>query len=544
MGPALGPRGLPQTVQNRPLELALSSVRPPAEPSPSVELDAVFTQPDGTRLRVPGFWAGGPQWRVRYASPQIGRHQWRTECSDAGDTGLHGAAGEIEVAPYTGDNPLYLHGPLGVSADRRHFQHADGTPFFWLGDTWWMGLCRRLRFPDEFDTLVADRRRKGFNVVQIVAGLYPDMPPFDPRGSNEAGFPWETDWSRIRPAYFDAADRRIEALVEAGLVPCLVGAWGYFLPWMGIERAKCHWRYLVARYGALPVVWCVAGEANLPFYLEPGFPFDDRAQVRGWTEVARYVRQIDPFRRPASIHPTGLGRLSARGAIGDAALLDFDMLQTGHGLREVLAPTIRTLRASYASEPVMPVLNSEVAYEALLDRIPADIQRLMFWACVLAGAAGHTYGANGIWQVNRSGEPYGASPHGGNYGTLPWEAAMRLDGSRQLGLGKALLERLQWHRFEPHPEWATFAAGAGEDEWDVPYAAGIPAGVRVVYVPRRSPVTVHGLDGGPRYRAAWFDPEGGATSGLAAVEPDADGSWTCPPPDGARSDWVLILDNR
>src|SRR5438128_4943039 len=36
--------------------------------------------------------------------------------------------------------------------------------------------------------------------------------------------------------------------------------------------------------------------------------------------------------------------------------------------------------------------------------------RFMFWACVLSGAAGHSYGANGIWQVNRPGQPYGPSP--------------------------------------------------------------------------------------------------------------------------------------
>jgi hypothetical protein len=40
-------------------------------------------------------------------------------------------------------------------------------------------------------------------------GLYPDMFPFDPRGANEAGFPWEADYARIRPAYFDAADARL-----------------------------------------------------------------------------------------------------------------------------------------------------------------------------------------------------------------------------------------------------------------------------------------------------------------------------------------------
>jgi len=42
-----------------------------------------------------------------------------------------------------------------------------------------MGLTKRFRWPSDFRTLTADRVRKGFSVVQIVAGLYPDMPQFD-----------------------------------------------------------------------------------------------------------------------------------------------------------------------------------------------------------------------------------------------------------------------------------------------------------------------------------------------------------------------------
>jgi hypothetical protein len=41
-------------------------------------------------------------------------------------------------------NPFYTHGPIHVAASHRHFEHADGTPSFWLGDTWWMGLTERL----------------------------------------------------------------------------------------------------------------------------------------------------------------------------------------------------------------------------------------------------------------------------------------------------------------------------------------------------------------------------------------------------------------
>src|SRR4029077_12657955 len=208
--------------------------------------------------------AGKNVWKARYASPTLGVHHFRSDCSEPTDQGLHSVSGTVEIRPYTGENPLYLHGPLRVASGRRYLEHLDHTPFFWLADTWWMGLCHRLRWPEEFQTLAADRKDKGFNTIQIVAGLYPDMFPFDPRGANEAGYPWETNYARITPEYFDAADKRLRYLIDERLTPCIVGAWGYFIPWIGVEKMEKHWRYLIARYGAWPVVWCAAGEANLP----------------------------------------------------------------------------------------------------------------------------------------------------------------------------------------------------------------------------------------------------------------------------------------
>jgi hypothetical protein len=541
-----------QIEQNRMVELEFVSTKACPDPFNSLQFDAIVTEPDGNELRAPGFWAGGDELRVRYSSHKVGRHTYHTECSDPDNKGLHDVSGIIEIIPYTGDNPLFEHGPLKIDPGQRHFAHMDGSPFFWLGDTWWMGLCRRLHL-DEFITLTADRCNKGFTVIQIVAGLYPDMPPFDERGANEEGFPWEPGYSRISPQYFNAADRRLIHLVECGLTPCIVGAWGYFMPWMGVEKLKQHWRYLVARYAALPVVWCTAGEANLPYYLAPGFPYDDRIQVKNWTEVTRYVRRIDSFHRPISIHPTGLGRLSARGAIDDEGLLDFDMLQTGHGLREVLPPTIRTVRDSYQASPRMPILNSEVCYEALLDKIPADIQRLMFWTCMLSGAAGHTYGANGIWQVNRKDQPHGPSPHGGNYGATPWDDAMNLPGAQQLAYGKNLLLQYPWSRFEPHNEWASYVderehaltLDSGDTlQYEVPYAAGIPQAVRIIYIPQRKPIIVHSMEHDIRYIAAFFDPVNGEKTNIGDIQPDASGSWICDPPEDKNPDWVLILDGK
>ncbi|HXP61357.1 MAG TPA: DUF4038 domain-containing protein [Dongiaceae bacterium] len=531
-----------KTEANVMVEVAFKSSRTYADPFNQVTLDVTFTDPRGAALRVPAFWAGGNAWKARYASPVAGTHSFRSECSELQDEGLHGITGKVEVRPYAGGNPLYAHGPLRVASSGRYLEHLDHTPFFWLGDTWWMGLCQRLRWPEEFRALAADRKAKGFNVIQIVAGLYPDMPPFDARGANEAGCPWETNYARIRPEYFDAADRRLGWLVDQGLTPCIVGAWGYFMPWMGVEKMKAHWRYLIARYGAWPVVWCAAGEANLPWYLAPGFPYDDRKQVRDWTEVMRFVRATDPFHRLLTVHPTAINRYTARHATDDSSLLDFDMLQTPHGQRGAVPVTLKAVRESYAASPVMPVIDGEASYEMLNDSLPTAWTRRMFWLCVMNGAAGHTYGANGIWQCNRPGQPHGASPHGGSYGVIPWNEAMHLPGSRQVGLAKALLEQFPWPRFEPHPEWAV-STPESPDVSRQPQAAGIPGRVRIIYVPENEAVEVRGLDSQAKYAATHFDPVSGAKASLGVIQADHRGVWKCPPPPGQDHDWVLVLEN-
>jgi hypothetical protein len=427
-----------------------------------------------------------------------------------------------------------LHGAPRVNKDRRHFEHEDGTPFFWLADTWWMGLCQRFQWPADFQQLTADRAAKGFTVVQIVAGLYPDMPAFDPRGANEAGFPWDKDYSHINPAYFDKADLRIQYLVSNGLTPCIVGCWGYFLQWMGVEKMKRHWRYLVARWGAYPVFWCLAGEGAMPYYLSTNKERDAAEQKQGWTELARYVRSVDPYHHPITIHPNR----SARDCVTDPSVLDFDMLQTGHDDRQSAPNTIKTLTASYAAEPRMPVLDGEVCYEGIMEASRQEVQRFYFWACVLSGAAGHTYGANGIWQVNRRDRPFGPSPHGRSWGDIPWDEAARLPGAAHIGHSKALLMRYPWWRFEPHPEWVS-------PHWDeknywMPYAAGIPGEMRVIFMPTLwNPPQVKSLEPGA-WRGFFFDPRTGRDIPIPEVTPDAAGTWRTPIPPTV-ADWVLVL---
>ncbi len=518
-----------------PMEWSFTSTKQYRNPFSDVDVDVIVRDPDGVELRMPAFWSGLSTWRVRYAAAKPGTHTWRTVATDATNSGLHGQRGTIEAVAYSGSNPLYRHGPLRVASNRRHFEHADGTPFFWLGDTWWMGLVKRLRWPDDFQLLAADRRQKGFTVVQIVAGLYPDMPERDPRGANEAGFPYDESYSQVNPAYFDMADLRIRHLVDSELVPCIVGCWGYYLPILGIEKMKRHWRYLVARWGACPAVWCLAGEGSMPYYLSKSPQRDAAMQKTGWTEIAKYVRSVSAYRNPITIHPSS----SARVTVDDPSVLDLDMLQTGHSDRESIPNTVKQMTGSYAAAPMMPVVNGEVCYEGIQEASRQEVQRFMFWACMLNGAAGHTYGANGIWQVNTPKEPFGASPHGRSWGDTPWQTAYRLPGSAQLGMAKSLLTKYEWWRMEPHPEW--IEPRWSEQNYMQPYGAGIPGELRVFYFPRTGSVNhkVEQLERGVRYRAYWWNPVSGKETDLGTVTGAVEWRPIAPP---ILQDYVLVME--
>ncbi|HEY0828702.1 MAG TPA: DUF4038 domain-containing protein [Bacilli bacterium] len=532
--------------QNDVLELAFSSAKSYQDPFNEIQLKAIFIEPDGKEKVVSAFWSGDQVWKIRYSSAQRGQHPFRTVCSDINNEDLHGQEGRIEVSRYEGSNRLLEHGGLQSSANKSFLEHVDGTPFFWLADTWWMCLTKRLVWPDDFKLLTKDRVDKGFTVIQLVAGLFPDMDPLDDRGANEAGLVWNDDFSCINPAYFDKVDEKIIWLVQSGLVPCIVGCWGYYLEHAGEEVIRKHWDYLLARYGAYPVIWCMAGEALMPFYKSEAFSDPEKKQeyinqMRGqWTKLTRHVKQSDAFRRPITIHPTDFGH----DMLDDSTLLDLDMLQTGHSSYLSLEQTVKMIEQSVVREPRTPVINSEACYEGLGGTSYQDIQRFLFWSCILSGACGHTYGANGIWQVNSKEQPYGKSPTGVAWGNTSWEEAYQFPGSAQIGLGKRLLERYRWWEFSAHPEWIDqhFA----ERSYLRPFVAGIPDHVRVIFSPFPAAwggILVKGIEENVNYRAYYYDPLNGDEYNLGKVIPNKAGNWR----SGTATivqDWVLVLERE
>ncbi|QHW33768.1 DUF4038 domain-containing protein [Paenibacillus rhizovicinus] len=533
-------------MQNVVTEWVFTSVKEHADPFNEIRVQALVTSPDGKERIVPGFWAGGQTWKIRYSSAQIGIHRYRTACTDQGDRNLHGQEGTIAIVPYAGDNPLYRHGSPRAASGRQYLEHADGKPFFWLGDTWWMALTNRLKWPADVKWLAQDRVDKGFTVIQVVMGLYPDMGPFDPRGANEGGQAWEPGFARINPAFFDAADPKIEWMVESGLLPCLVACWGYYLDFAGQDVIRKQWEYLIARYGAYPVAWCLAGEADMPYYQSDSFKNPElkksyQARLRQeWTAIAAYVRETDPYGRLLTIHPTEYGR----NMVEDASILDLDMLQTGHGGYHSLEPTVKMVRDSVAREPRMPVINSEVNYEGIGGSSLQDVQRYVFWSCMLNGACGHTYGANGIWQVNSEELPYGASPTGVAWGHTSWKDAARLPGSGQVGLGKKLLSRYEWWSFQPHPEWLP-AELAEAPVFARPHASGIPGQIRVIYAPFHlaGGLEVQAIEADVPYRVFFFDPSTGEEHDMGRVVPSEEGKWRCSQ-TRVFQDWVIVLERR
>jgi hypothetical protein len=522
-------------------EWCFESTRVYVDPFNEIELDVLVTNETGASWRVPAFWVGGSKWRVRFAAPAEGTYHFNTICTQIDDVDLHDVRGKLEIAPYEGTNPLLDHGRLGLSADRRHFSFEDGIPFFWLGDTWWMAFSSRMRWPEMVEALAEDRVQKGFTVIQLVAGLFPDMDWGDERGANAAGLPYNADLTEINPAYFDEADVKISYLVEAGLMPCIVGCWGYFFNWVGHGKIRKHWRYLIARWSAYPVVWCLAGEATYAYHMSKTPEQDALEQKTGWAEIGRYVRLTDPMHRLVTIHPIDCGRDN----ISDDSVLDFEMLQTFHLDHESIPISARVMKKEWQRTPIMPVLNAEVNYEGIMGGCYDNVQRAVFWISMLSGAAGHTYGANGIWQVNEQGRPYGPSSHDTNWGNRPWDEAMRLPGSGQLGIGKAVLERYPWWEFMPRQEWVEPRADE-ENPWQN-YAAGIPGRVRVIYIPRPvfwgQNITICGIEADTRYAAKLINPSTGEETLLSVVEPDEEQRWALPPLPEMR-DWILVLEGQ
>ena len=92
--------------------------------------------------------------------------------------------------------------------------------------------------------------------------------------------------------------------------------------------------------------------------------------------------------------------------------------------------------------------------------------------------------------------------------------------------------------------WRRSVGGAGispAQNFEVPYAAGIPGSIRVIYAPAAKAVAVEHLEKQSRYIATWFDPVTGFESPAPPIAANESGPAMVQPPDKCDHDWVVIL---
>lgn len=536
----------------------------PAPNDPWAERDVTFTAPDGAVRIVPAL-IKKERWIVRYSSGIVGEHRWSSEETE----------GTLTVTERNDRANGLNHGPLVVSEDQRHLQHADGTPFLWLADTWWHAFVSVKCSDDEFVRLAAQRAEQGFSVVQLVAGLPCEIGPFDEAGRARAGWAWEPGFAAPNLAWWDDADARVMTLLDNGLMPCILGSWGYHLSMMSIEQLTRHWREMIARWGAYPVVWCIAGEPRNAWYEdlgkvlggnagaliagrnektggESGTPdpaFAEAAkelaatvslQLRVFNELTAQVREMEPFDRLITTHT--VPSVMPWEFLADENLVDFWFLQTGHFGHASLEPTIAAIRQSLDHKPMKPVVNGEVNYEGIAGSSWEDIQRFLFWSHFISGAAGFSYGAHGVWAFNTDefpGQFSGFAPR--------WKDAASFTGAAHVGIGRQILIRYPWHELRPAEDIVN-PHSSGKDIFK-PYAGHLSDGRRLIYFPS---MAFNGGLGNPTllnlgdqsWQATPIDLTTGRPHLPTTITPNADGTgaipglfWSFP----SWGDWLLEI---
>lgn len=220
---------------------------------------------------------------IRFAPVAEGVWSFHTDSTDEENTDFL-VEGTVTAVPYQGNLPIYRHGFLRVSGDGNHLEHADGTPFFWLGDTHWTFVTEeRLnesncpRYDSQFRACVDKRVQQKFTVYQCnfrdgkQNGMFGRS--LDLMQETENGFLPNLEEFR------ENIDPKMKYLAEQGLVTAVGYAWANDIEIGGLERYKKFAKYTAARYGAYPVAWTLAGEL-------PGY-FHQDIIVPMWNEVAK-----------------------------------------------------------------------------------------------------------------------------------------------------------------------------------------------------------------------------------------------------------------
>jgi len=540
------------TEQWRAAELTFESTTVYPQPL-DTELTVAFKSPTGKTYSAPGFWDGGKTWRVRFAPVECGVWEYASMCSNVADGALHGKRGTLGANRYKGPLEIYRRGFIKTAPGVRYFMYADGTPFFYLGDTHWS--MPREPFDEMFKVIVGRRVAQGFTVYQ--------SEPLGAKYDFAAGF-----GDAELPALRDL-DRRFKFIADAGLVHA--NAELFFPPEINKPcytdeylRKLC--RMWVARFGAYPAMWTSGQEVDNDFYYDRGTQDKFDAKLNPWKKILAWVHEYDVYRHPGTAHMEFMGSAPEPRVLPPLA----ERPKNGYGVmaatssfREVPGHTWYAIQWTPPNNSGMnwlplkdfwengqgkPLVNYEGSYDHLWTLGAGARQQ--GWTSYLNGMFGHGYGASDIWLYNSTYDMDKDSVRGNVVVTVEqtktkWPASIEFPSATELGVHmRSFFGSIEWWKLTPRfddKQWFDPAPSAWHS------LATIDADVYVLYLYNRS-TTAGGVIRGMRnttYIAKWFNTHTGAYTDLGAITPEKDAlseeyQWKITSKPTA-SDWILLL---
>lgn len=510
------------------IESRFTSTRDYENPVQDTKLRVAFTTPSGEKRTMLGFWDGGRTWAVRFSPDEIGTWSYRTTCSDSSNEGLDGKTGSFECVPYKGESDFFRHGELRLSENRRFFEHADGTPFFWLADTVWCGPL----FADfsDWQVFLADRVDKEFTAIQFVMTQW-RMAKTDADGNPTY---WGKEKVRVNSKFFQRLDKYVDAINDAGLLAVPVLLWairgeenpGYSLP---EDQKIVLAEYMIARYGAHQVIWFLGGDGNYT---------GDNAET--WKRIGRKVFHEDQHRL-ATMHVRGRSWIGKE--FRDEPWFDFIGYQSGHGDDE---KTFRWFNqgppsTEWDNKPALPVINTEPNYEAhngyTHRRVHNDhsVRRAAYWSLLVSPTAGVTYGGQGVWGWHCKVQA--PADHISTGLGSPWHVAKDLPGALSMKYLHQVFKSVEWWRLVPAPELLISQPGKKTPSKFIAAARSAAGDLALVYLPEGGKVEIKtdGLRDG--LSARWYHPRTGGWLEAGDVNKSPQ---SFEPAD--RNDWLLVLE--
>jgi hypothetical protein len=440
---------------------------------------------------------------------------------------------------------------LKVSENKRFLVKADGSPFFYLGDTAWELFHRLNR--EEADRYLNNRASKGFTVIQAVAlaeldGVN-DPNPYGHRPllNNDPTQPDVKDGANND--YWDHVDYIVKKAGSLGLYIGFLPTWGD--KWnrgrgagpeiFNAQNAEVYGEWLGRRYkDASNIIWILGGDRSLET--------DTHKEVI--RAMARGIRKGDGGAHLQTLHPRGGEGSSAH--FHNDGWLDFNMRQNGHVAE--FNPRYENTRADYDRTPIKPVLDGEPIYEdhpisfkakELGHSVAADVRRPLYWD-LFTGAFGHTYGHHSVWQMWQPGRNPINNP------LMSWAEALDQPGAAQMQHGRRLIESrpfltripddslLMTHKPDKD-EIPTAMPGAGLKRFVA--TRDSEGSYAMVYAPtgRKFKLNLTKLSG-EKLRGWWFNPRDGKATLIGEWAKTNEREFITPTP-GEDVDWVLVIDD-